>query len=550
MIFKRPFNTIWIYLGLLVLLTVPLCWRIFGNDLINAHDSMAGLIRALSMNENMGRGQWLVRWAPGINWGYGYPMFNFYPPFFSCTAVLFFQLTHHMVLAMNLSCSLFWLLSGIGMFLFAREFWGDEGGMFSAVLYLWAPYHMIDLYVRGAFAEFSSFAFFPFLLLFILKMSRNMGLGIFCLGIASVFGLSLTHNIMSMLFFPVAVAYMLFLYFTKKRSVWILWTVDAFVVGLMMSSFFWLPALVEKQFLNLDFLISMRYDFHKSFVSWAELFWPMNKDTVDGISFQVGVLHSLVALCTLIFLPRIFKISKALGFSYIFFFMVGFSAVFFSLSMSHPFWERISMLRFVQFPWRFLTIIVFAISFLCGSLGLIIRNPLIRNVLLIMAGIAAICISLNTVPKPTFVDHERTPENFLAMGEGEYTPRWIMVPPNGFPSRKFEIVHGSGQLGDEKVINPVHYETTFQAAEASALCFHSFYFPGWKVLVDGQSVDPNLKNPFGVILFFVPPGNHDIEVVFGPTGIRIMAVIISWLGFILLLACIWRIKFASKSVPI
>jgi len=351
---KKNFKSTYVYLGLLVILTLPICLGIFGPNLISAHDSMGGLIRAMSMDKYMEQGQFLVRWSPGVNWGYGYPMFNFYPPFFSIISVLLFHLTHSMFMAINWACVLFWILSGIGMFLLAREYWGNDGGMLCAVLYVYAPYHIIDLYVRGAYAEFSSFAFFPFLLLSILKMSRKPSLGAFLLGIGSVFGLSLTHNIMSMLFFPIAVLFILFLYSSEKKPSWILPTTSSFVIGLMMSSFFWLPALVEKKFLNLGFLMAMRYDFHNSFVSLGELFWPLNKNSVDNISFQVGIIYTLLCLASLAGLPKIFKINKQLGLTYIFFLIIGMAAIFLTLPYSGILWEYIGMLSYIQFPWRIL----------------------------------------------------------------------------------------------------------------------------------------------------------------------------------------------------
>jgi len=535
-----------IYFTLIIILTIPLCLGFMNNHLINGHDSMAGLIRALSMEKYMGHGQFLVRWSPEINFGYGYPMFNFYPPFFSFVSVIIFQLTHNMIWAINWSCFLFWALSGIGMFLLAREYWGNEGGMFSALLYMYAPYHIIDLYVRGAFAEFSSFAFFPFLLFSILKLSRKLSLGSFILGVCSVFGLSLAHNIMSMLFFPVAAAYMLYLYFLENKSSWIIPAVAIFIVGLMMSSFFWLPALMEKQFLNLNFLISMRYDFHKSFITLSELFWPFNNDIFDNISFKAGIIQSLLCLGTLAFLSNIFKINKSSGRGYLFFLGIGLMAVFFSMSYSHLFWEHINILRFIQFPWRFLAIIVFAMSFLCGSMVLLIKNPVLKIVVLTLLSCLTIFLSLKSSPQINFVDHEKNINDFIAMGEGEYTPKWVMVPPGNNPPRKFEMIQGKARLADEIMITPVQYDTKIQALEPSLICFHTFYFPGWRVFIDGQSIQPYTNNPFGMILFSVSPGIHNIEVIFGSTPIRLIALFISWVGVILLLGGFWWIKSYLK----
>lgn len=536
----------WFYFSLLIVVTIPLCLGLSSGNLINGHDAMAALIRAMSMNKYMGHGQFLVRWSPEINWGYGYPMFNFYPPFFSFISVMIFQVTQNMAVAINWACILFWILSGIGMFLFAREFWGDEGGMLSALLYVYAPYHILDLYIRGAFAEFSSFAFFPFILLSIWKISRKVSLGFFLLGIGSIFGLSLTHNIMSMLFFPVAAAYMFYLFFFEKRSLWIAYAVAMFIIGLMLSSFFWLPALLEKEYLNLNFLIGAHYDFHDNFISFSKLFWPFNKWTMDHISFQVGVIHSLFCLGTAVFLPKIFKINRSLGLGYVFFLSVGLISVFFTLPYSSICWEHINILRFIQFPWRILVVTVFTMSFLCGSILLLISNSMVKKAFLIAAGLFSIMFYLKILPEPAFITNKQNIEDFLALGEGEYTPKWVLVPPDKRPDSKFQIIRGNGQFGEEKALNPVRYEIKFQGLEQSLVCFHTFYFPGWQVYIDGQPTEPHLDNPFGLVLFSVPSGEHDIQVVFGSTLVRTISVIISWVGVVLLLGGI--LLFKTKRV--
>jgi len=543
---KNLFRSAWFYTILIVLLTVPLYSGLLGHHLINAHDSMAGYVRASAMDRYMGHGQFLVRWAPGLNWGHGYPMFNFYPPFFSFLAMLFSHLTHNMVAAINAACILMWILSAVGMFLLAREFWGPEGGMLSALLYAYAPYHIIDLYVRGAFAEFSSFAFFPFILLAILKMSRKGGLGAFLLGTTSISGLSLTHNIMSMLFFPIAVLFMFYLFFTEKRSAWIVAAIGMFVIGLMMSSFFWLPALMEKQFLNLRFLTSMRYDFHKSFISLKALFWPFDQTMMDHVTFQAGVIHSMLCLAGMACLSKIFKINKQAGLIYVFFLIVGAAAIFCTLPFSHLFWENISMLRFTQLPWRFLTIIVFVMSFLGGGFFLLIENHWAKRTLLGLISLFIILISLNTSAQLSFVNDLTSVDNFVAMGEGEYTPKWVDAPPMGFAHHKFEVFNGLGRMAWEKPIDPVHYEALFQAIQPTTIYFHTFYFPGWRVYVDGQSINPYLYNPYGFIAFNLDPGIHDVNVIFGSTPVRTAGMVISWIGLVLLLVGAVWIKIKNK----
>jgi hypothetical protein len=46
------------------------------------------------------------------------------------------------------------------MYLLGKAVWGRIGGTLSAVLYLLAPYHALDIYVRGDVAEFGRMRLF------------------------------------------------------------------------------------------------------------------------------------------------------------------------------------------------------------------------------------------------------------------------------------------------------------------------------------------------------------------------------------------------------
>jgi len=532
---------------LLFVLTIPVSLGLYGNHLINGHDALGALVRALYMQRYGGDGQFLVRWASDLNFGYGYPMFNFYPPFFYFVSVVFSFLTHDIVQSINLACVLFWVLSGFGMYLFAREFWGHKGGLLSALAYIYAPYHIQDLYVRGAFAEFSSFAFFPLIMLSFYKIYQANDKRYFLLGVVSAFALSLTHNIMSMLFFPVAVVYSLFLFFINRNSRAFYATFLILALGLMASAFFWLPALLEKKFLNLSFLISMRYDFHRNFISLGQLFrlpWSNTTDS-DGISFQIGIVHFLLALMPLALISRFFKEKKQAALHYLFFILVGFTFIFLTLPFSQSFWNMVSLLKFVQMPWRLLTIITFAFSFLAGAIMVFFKDRPSANYIFVFVIGLMILMPLKLSSSDHFSKMDKNGiqnnlSNYVFLGEGEYTPKWVQVPPLAFPPQKFEIVQGAGQFSQYTRVSAVEYRIQINADQPSLVCFHSFYFPGWRVFIDGQEAQINPNNKYGLILFVVPQGNHQIRTAFYSTEIRNIGTIISCLGFFLIAVILLR----------
>jgi hypothetical protein len=57
------------------------------------------------------------------------------------------------------------LVSGLGMYLLGKKLNGPAGGLLAALVYVYLPFHLATVYVRGAFAESWAFAFYPLVLL-------------------------------------------------------------------------------------------------------------------------------------------------------------------------------------------------------------------------------------------------------------------------------------------------------------------------------------------------------------------------------------------------
>ena len=541
-----------IYASLLILLMVPLCFALFANHLVRGHDALAGLIRALYMDQYIGDGQFLVRWASNINFGYGSPMFDFYPPFFYLVTAMFSKIFHNVLMSLNLVCVIFWFLSGLGMYLFARELWGNKGGFLSALAYVYAPYYIQDFYVRGAFAEQSTFALFPFLLLALYKLNQNIQRRYILMGVISTTALSLAHTI-GMFFLPIATVYLTFLFILNKNWKAFLYGTAILFIGWLMAAFFWLPALIETKYLTLSFMTSMRYDFHKNFISLTQLLrppWDMTTD-LDRLTFQIGLGHVFLALLPVVFLLRNYTKEYQKFFHYIFFGIVAAFAFWLTLPSSQKIWEAIAVLKFLQFPWRFLTIGVFALSLLTGGAVLLFRKELAKS--LFVAGAVGLIIFMSFrffYPGDFFnVDQQDLRNNLLSkvfLGEGERTPRWIQYPPLVAPAQKFEIVQGIADISEYKAINAIKHTAKIFTDQPVVVCFHSFYFPGWRVFMDGKEASINPNNKYGIILFEVPPGEHRVTVVFGSTPIRTMATVISWVGaalFVFLMINFRRNKF-------
>ncbi|MBK9050803.1 MAG: hypothetical protein IPL78_07790 [Chloroflexi bacterium] len=130
-------------------------------------DSPFLLQRLQQLETALREGHFPVRWMPDANYGYGYPFFNYYAPLSIYIAAAFRLLGFSYVNAIHLAQLSGFLVAGWGMYSLARRWWGSEwAGVLSAAAYTFAPFHMVNIYVRGdSLAEFWAMAFYPWVFL-------------------------------------------------------------------------------------------------------------------------------------------------------------------------------------------------------------------------------------------------------------------------------------------------------------------------------------------------------------------------------------------------
>lgn len=113
-----------------------------------------------------------------------------------------------------------------------------------------------------------------------------------------------------------------------------------------------------------------------------------------------------------------------------------------------------------------------------------------------------------------------------------------------YPERKTQagIVDGEGIL-EEKVIKNSYRNYIVNAETDVRLVDYTFYFPGWKVIVDKQEVPIEFQDPQyrGIITYRVPPGEHVVEVVFADTQIRRVAKLSS-LSFAIMIIVLFVLR--------
>jgi hypothetical protein len=122
------------------------CVGLLPEGLPHGDDLSYELVRVAEYVHTLKAGGFPARWAANMASGYGEPIFNFFPPLFLSAAAGPVLLGSSIVSAIKIAILIFTTAGGVGMYLFASKFYGREGSLLAACLYIGAPYHVFDVF--------------------------------------------------------------------------------------------------------------------------------------------------------------------------------------------------------------------------------------------------------------------------------------------------------------------------------------------------------------------------------------------------------------------
>lgn len=502
-----------------------------------SHDGDGHVARIGAYYKAFQDGQFPPRWAGDLNFRFGTSVFifNYHLPYYFATFL-------HMV-GLNLEDSfklvlgISFILSGVGFFLWLSKLVRKEAAFVGALLYGLAPYHFLNIFVRGAFGETVGLAIVPFVFWQIEKIRNdNKILDVLIAGI--LYGLLiLAHNGTALMFSPVFLLYCLF----RMKNKYHLRSFFAFfLIGIVVSSYFWLPAILESRYVNVASAFRDMYRQHFppfSYLIYSGWGFGPDVNAQNGLSPQVGIVIFIFVLTAIINFLR--HKDKFVGF-WLFIFFV---AIFLSTSLSDIVWRNISVLKLLEFPWRFT-----ALSSLAGAvIGAYIIST-IKNKKMIYYIVIALLIGSFLYTK-TNVKNKRDDKYYYSFsGSTVYrratTTIWTGEDPFKIPENKIEVIAGDGKVNN--FVRKSNLHSFALTAETSVrILDNTFYFPGWQVYVNGKKVPIEFQdmNHRGLITFMVPKGVHNIAVVFRESAIRLFSDILSLfsitiiLGFLIVRLC-------------
>jgi hypothetical protein len=505
-------------------------------------------------------GQWkegivYPRWTEWANYGFGEPRFIFYPP---ASWVLGAALGS--VMPWNAVPVVFIVLAqtlaGLSAFALARRVFPGRATLFCVACYAANPYALLIIYMRSDFAELLGNAFFPLLFLLALEISEFVESPAAPEGsvpravawFAAVFAAVWLSNAPA----GVIASYSSFAVFGFAALAGRSWQplvrgMAGLALGFGLAGFYILPAAYEQRWVNIaqalspgllpseNFLYTVINDPEHTLFNWI----------ASTIAVLLILLTGLAALRTGREDDEPLSVQRSRVWRALLL-LLGLATML-MLRFTLPLWQLLPKLRFVQFPWRWMSLLAVAFAvFLGGAMGrrrgwiwAVVTFALIGGVALVLVergwwdtqDIPALRASIaggsgfdgTDEYDPAGDDHTNLPTK---------SPEAMVMDTDSIPGPNSRpTIHVDRWSPEDK-------EVSVSAHERFFLGLRLLNYPAWRVEVNGAVVTPRGGDDYNQMIVPVPAGESQVQVRFVRTWDRTLgggislgtAFFLFWLG--------------------
>ncbi len=511
-----------LYFNIYVLLFLNL--RVYFNQQFPyTHDGENHLVRFANYKLAIKQGQFPPRFAPNVNNGYGAPVFNYNYPLANILSLPFSYLKINYQTTFKILVIVFLLMGILSINKIFHLFdFNDEERFLGINIFLLSPYLINLIYFRGNIGEILAINLFIVVFYFLLKFQKfkEITKKDRCLLIFYLVLFFHSHNITALLGFFILLLWVVIAYFNKWKKIGFI--LSHFVIALMMTSWFYLPAIFEKNLVLLD-KVNINNSFGQHLPRLSQLlFSPLEFgfsyiSSVDSLSFSLNYLNVfLLVLFFSYFLVSLWQKQIIKEKFFLFSFFTCLFLFFCQLALSSNFATNF-FLKFIQFPWRlslfFIVLSLFPAIFIYQKVQLFWQK-IIVVVIFVQTFFLTSLKPADFFSKTNF-DYEQsvistTTQNetnattfiYRDIGNNPRTPFFLNLPES-FANFKIEVYNGS-------------YRKYQVVASSSAIVIEpTMNFFGWETKINGKKTN-YLNNEIiaGRLAFEVPKGSWTIETKF------------------------------------
>ncbi len=565
-----------------------------GGEMPVTHDSWMHFNQMRAFYRGLESGRIYPRWDDETHGGYGAPTLAFYPPGAYYVTSLFYFLTRDWP---KVWIGFYWLgsfASAAAIYYYARRTMSRGASLMAAAVYVFAPYHLINQYQRGAMAEFLSFVWTPLVLLFaerLLAESSRRELLLSFAGLSASFGAFLwshppTAYQFLLVFGPCFVVWVILM--KRRRELLIIGC--GLALGSIIAAAYFFPAIAEQNLIDYEY-VERTWPYHASYVyDFAQKIY----DRVGNPFFisldRIWAFNALAILllgsagvfaCSLLkraasqsaenledagkdaCAPRICALRNRM----LLWAWAGLIACFLMTKYSEPIGRLIPKIEIGVYSWRMMTLTSFAVAMLAGACFEVCRGrpvclprlrksqirghaglPLrwgITNSLPIIASlmilIGALAMSAWYVVWPMWRGQSFEPDpghyNLATLPRG--------VPREAPPMDRAQLASGNGRVTIEYWA-PELRRLRVEMEKPDQLQFRASNFAGWTATID-RGLAEIKEGAFKNIVIDLPAGEHTVALELRSTPARRAGNVITILSLAILFSIIGvaiRLKYA------
>jgi hypothetical protein len=526
--------------GVSLLVSVAIVLPFFWLGSASGHDFEFHAASWLDAAYQWQEGTLYPRWTAWTNHGFGEPRFIFYPPLswmLGAALTLLFPLTWVPVIFILLTQT----FTGISAFFLLRRLASSRAAILGAAFYAVNPDALLITYIRSDFAEQLACAFFPLLLLAALKLvdllDDDSSLSSRIVQFAIPFAAVWLSNAPAGVIATYAVA-LLFIWatVTKGDEKMALRGAAGLALGFGLTSFYLVPAAYEQRWVNIAQALSSGLLPSQNFL-FTEINDPEHT-WFNWIASTCALLLILLVGLTALLSRRFSTESQAKDKNrsvWNALLLLGAAASFLTLRFTILLWDLLPKLRFVQFPWRWMSILALVAACFLASVVDRRRGWLCAVAALLLAVPLGYFVASNGWWDP---DEMPTQKSFVTTGAGfdgtdEYDPLGddhmdlpLAVPPAVIlPATPEDAKPPDGRVEIQQWTTE-QKQIRVRVIGEGRVALRLLDYPAWRVTLNGKTVTPSHPEGTNQMIISVPAGDSQIHAQFMRTPDRSLGLIL------------------------